>query len=216
MTQKIKTECCEKCKYPENKELASIVFHHNDNCPCHTPAKECNYMQVGRIIACGHCDKRFEPGLRQAIQMGITECKCICHDKVDQECKTSPNCSHNTNGRDMNKPCSVEFNPKEVNTLQGDSWKKEFNDRFCETTFGSEEKTIPHYYLKYSTDDKQIKEFIRSLLLQEKARVVSLCEKMKEDIGPFEVGSEFATPRDNKKQGRCQVLEELLEILKSI
>lgn len=33
----------------------------------------------------------------------------------EQKCKTSPLCSHNTNGRDMDKPCSVEFvDPKQT------------------------------------------------------------------------------------------------------
>lgn len=34
----------------------------------------------------------------------------------EQKCKTSPMCSHNTNGRDLNKPCSIEFNPMIANT----------------------------------------------------------------------------------------------------
>lgn len=43
----------------------------------------------------------------------------------EQKCKTSPLCSHNTNGRDMDKPCSVEFvDPKQMDMSNNKTiWK---------------------------------------------------------------------------------------------
>lgn len=37
--------------------------------------------------------------------------KAMEEPKTEALCKSSPHCSHNTNGRDLNKPCSIELPP---------------------------------------------------------------------------------------------------------
>jgi len=48
-----------------------------------------NYYAVGETTACGHCDKRFEEGLKkQAEKAGIFICDCKCHKSNDwHKCK---------------------------------------------------------------------------------------------------------------------------------
>lgn len=51
----------------------------------------------------------------------------MTNPQSEVKCKTSPHCSHNTNGRDLDKPCSVEFpHPKESPVSQSvDGWEKD-------------------------------------------------------------------------------------------
>lgn len=59
---------------------------------------------------------------------------------IDINCKTSPFCSHNTNGRDLDKPCSIEFRPK-GGTACG----------CCEAIHGYKEPNEPHRHAHLST-----------------------------------------------------------------
>lgn len=45
-----------------------------------TIKEEGNYLQVGEMTACGHCDDRFKEGLKEAERLGI-KCECKCHKK---------------------------------------------------------------------------------------------------------------------------------------
>jgi hypothetical protein len=54
---------------------------------------------------------------------------------------------------------------------------KKFREKFCEETFGSEEKNIPHYYLKYSVDNTQIEQFLQQ---SEQEIRNEICEKITE------------------------------------
>lgn len=40
---------------------------------------------------------------------GSTRCECETNVINEMKCKTSPYCSHNTNGRSLDKPCSLEL-----------------------------------------------------------------------------------------------------------
>ncbi len=42
-----------------------------------------------------------------------------------EKCKSSPDCSHNTNGRDMDKPCSIEFPLQRPDT--GEEWEEKIS-----------------------------------------------------------------------------------------
>lgn len=46
------------------------------------------------------------------LEAGCIDPACPCHQPPEQSrepnCKTSPHCSHNTNRRDLSKPCSIE------------------------------------------------------------------------------------------------------------
>lgn len=44
---------------------------------------------------------------------------------AEEKCKSSPYCSHNTNGRDLDKPCSIELKPLPA------SWEKEFDELYA-------------------------------------------------------------------------------------
>lgn len=78
-------------------------------------------------------------GLHSAVYCSNPACKC--HKEL---CKTSPDCSHNTNGRDLDKPCSVS-------PTKPSGWELDWDntiDRFLVT----------------EPSKKVVKDFIRSLL----------------------------------------------------
>jgi len=52
--------------------------------------------------------------------------------EVEPRCKTSPDCSHNTNGRDLDKPCSVEFPTVEPTAPVGADLKQQLLANFCD------------------------------------------------------------------------------------
>lgn len=62
---------------------------------------------------------------------GFTCSACSKPCEVEQgkvHCKTSPLCSHNTNGRDIDKPCSIEYKPT-VNASAVEEVTKKFEPK---------------------------------------------------------------------------------------
>ena len=76
-------------KYFCQKDRCEKIVTNADFCPLHTPSlpnkpMKNNYLQVGQITACGHCDpKRFGAGLADALKLYPDfKCDCICHSPL--------------------------------------------------------------------------------------------------------------------------------------
>lgn len=65
-----------------------------------------------------------------------------------EKCKTSPHCSHNTNGRDLDKPCSIEFPTHSLN-------KKVKPEGVGEWNMKSNGTNIPKKWVKELMDTQQ-------------------------------------------------------------
>lgn len=68
-------------------------------------------------------------------------------EKPEKKCETHPECSHNTNDRDMNKPCSIEF----PISAPVEEWENILRAKFLE-------KESPEF------TSNELIDFIRSLL----------------------------------------------------
>lgn len=125
-----------------------------------------------------------------------------------EKCKSSPHCSHNTNGRDLNKPCSVSI----PNTDTSD-WEKDFEMARPDATWmpkqvsHEEESEVRFFGYKYFskgnihevTDWGHIKSFIRKVVEHAREEGKNIRdEKWEEEI---------------YKAGRALALSELREFV---
>jgi len=109
-----------------------------------------NYLQVGEITACGHCDpKRFGVGLSEALSANPDfKCECVCHDtpieKFDRELDN------------MVKPATMTKQPcrKHYFGLE-DSFPKDKPCPECGWAFGKPE-TEEEKYARYNELTRQI------------------------------------------------------------
>ena len=113
-------EWCDHCNPPE--ECKHYQFSNQPrNCDICKPEintytpKECEHNKGGRhspgvdygYVICTECGKRVYDLIKNKSLVDTPT-------SPSKKCKTSPHCSHNTNGRSFDKPCSVEWKPKDT------------------------------------------------------------------------------------------------------
>lgn len=124
-----------------------------------------NFLQVGKTIACGHCDpEKFGEGLKQALKvMPNYKCDCQCHQEVKEQ-EECGSCKEN------NYPFCKEITSKFVNTPQEKAeewWLNNFNSEFVDESG------------KLKGNHLILKDFIRQLLLKDREDLKKKIEGMK-------------------------------------
>jgi len=80
-------ELCKNCGYPY--VLKDEGYYACGKCGRpQDPAPKANFLQVGRMIECGHCNPElYGAGLKQAEEVygGNYHCDCKCHDAAQEE-----------------------------------------------------------------------------------------------------------------------------------
>lgn len=135
-----------KCKKPCRKYISAESICQYD-CSCHqsrTNEKLCTQcapvQQEGKKCKCGserailkdgrciNCNIAFPEESQKIVTIQdskVTKSE-VSSPKEYQEnskCETHPNCSHNTNGRDLNNPCSVSFPVPAPQNDKYEAWK---------------------------------------------------------------------------------------------
>lgn len=133
-----------------------------------------NYLHVGRTVACGHCEPdKYGAGLKQAEQMGITECKCVCHDspKSDQSgwennssdacCKKCEDWDNDSGRTCANSDCSCHLSK----SSDQPEWEKEWDKRTMGLSWSKD--TSAETITLVIGNLNGAKSFIRQLLLSQ-------------------------------------------------
>lgn len=154
-------------------------------------------------------------------QMACRYEACDCHTPTEKKCVTSPNCSHNTNGRDRDKPCSIEFRPSntEKKEFSGATFEKKVVAKAIESMdkqvggavrrlsdSNSEwekkfDKELGHMFFFKDFSREIAIEFIRTLLTSERERILA------------EWGVAHTSPYE---EGRTQALSEVLALIEGM
>ena len=104
--------------------------------------KKCINHGMGRTI----CNKNTCDGVPFEHTSHCIVCKEAIPNDVEnsnlQKFKSSPFCSHNTNGRDMNKPCSIAVSSPSWETREREMWMK-----ICREHPTEENEAIASYWL---------------------------------------------------------------------
>lgn len=140
------------------------------------------------------------------------EC-CICQklNPVSQtkECETSPNCSHNINGRNINKPCSIEFKPKAPTNWEEEEFAVKITD-FLEGDlyFEGQEKLKGKKGLLISLKNFEgLLEFIRSAIKEAVRAENDRCTKICLEEGKTAIEEAYKLALEGIKAEKARIMK---------